>query len=542
MPRILVVEDDADQREIRRLILERSGHTVQSAACSTDALAHVDAHDSDCVLMDLRIPKPSDGLQLIQDIRARDARLPVVVLSGWPEDLEKSPMAGSVSATLKKPVATDRLLRTINRLLLAVSLLLVCCGMSKGQTRSFPFQVAQGGEVLAELTMSSPGSDWAVAGKEGALAAITVDAQPPQHLMVTGPERPYRIFLGRLAAGAHTLKVERQAADSAAGAGLSVAGARFENSDSDFIANAPIVLARLNTLGKFTDVPLMAYCTRGQDADGSFLEYTVIFTNEDGGTSTRDLMARWGRTTDIEYIYRLWLDASGKPKKTLIQTKGHEDVPYNGIRIGSHPVLMPVTDNNMVEPAAANASRLRYQLTPVLADLSDGSREKVMDAAPFTYEIASKELQREGKLRPFGTFQGENISDPRNYLVVEFKVSSTLAGVQVLIQRKGEKKWRGSALGLGKDFIERSGWVRTRVELPPGTTPADLAGFGAECLSQRDLVRQPIAKNGHCAVEAIGRVFFLDQDYKPGPRITIPGFPEGGWQMEAGELFTLALQ
>ena len=121
-------------------------------------------------------------------------------------------------------------------------------------------------------------------------------------------------------------------------------------------------------------------------------------------------------------------------------------------------------------------------------------------------------------------------------------MNSTLAGVQVLIQRKGEKKWRGSALGLGKDFIERSGWVRTRVELPPGTTPSDLAGFGAECLSQRDLVRQPIAKNGHCAVEAIGRVFFLDQEYKPGPRIAIPGFPAGGWKMEAGELFTLALQ
>ncbi len=492
--------------------------------------------------MDLRLPHSSDGLQLIQDIRSRDARLPLVVLSGWPEDLEKSPMAGAVSATLKKPVATDRLLRTINRLLLVLVLALICAGMSKAQSRSFPFQVAQAGEVLAELTMSSPGSDWAVAGKEGALAAITVDSQPAQHLMVTGPERGYNIFLGRLTAGAHTLKVERQAADSAAGAALAVSGARFENSSSDFIANAPILLARINTLGKFTDVPLMAYCTRGQDQDGAFLEYTVIFTNEDGGTSTRDLMARWGRTTDIEYIYRVWLDGAGKPKKTLIQTKGHEDVPYNGIRIGSHPVLMPVTDNNMVEPAALNASRLRYQLTPVLADLSDGAREKVMDSAAFTYEIASKELQREGKLRPYGAFEGENISDPRNYLVVEFKVSSTLAGVQLLIQRKGEKKWRGSALGLGKDFIERSGWVRTRLELPPGTTPADLAGFGAECLSQRDLVRQPIAKNGHCAVEAIGRVFFLDKDYKPGPRIPIAGFPDGGWKMEAGELFTLALQ
>ncbi len=519
------------------MILERSGHTVQSAASSSDALAHVDAHDSDCVLMDLRLPQPSDGLQLIEDIRARDAALPLVVLSGWTEDLEKSPMAGRVSALLKKPVATDCLLRTINRLLIA---LLICAAVALGQNRTFPFQLAQGGEVVAELRLAAPGSDWAVAGKEGSLAAITVDAQTAQHLMVTGPERAYRIFLGQLDAGAHSLKIVRQADASAAGAGLTIAGARFETSNDDYLADAPIVPARANTLGKFTDVPLLAYCTRGQDADGRYLEYTVIFSNEDGGTSTRDLMARWGRTTDIEYIYRVWPDA--KPLKTLIQTKGHEDVPYEGVWVGAHPILQPVTDNNMVAPAAADAAPIRYQLAPVLADLSDGSREKVMDSAPFTYEVASKELQREGKLRPFGTFNGENISDPRNYLVIELKVSVHLAGVQVLLQRKGEGKWRGSALGLGKDFIERSGWVRTRVELPPGTTAADLTGFGAECLSQRDLVRQPIAKNGHCAVEGIGRVFFLGPDYKPGPLIGIPGFPAGGWKMEAGEVYTLALK
>ena len=34
------------------------------------------------------------------------------------------------------------------------------------------------------------------------------------------------------------------------------------------------------------------------------LRYSVIFSNEDGGTATPALLARWGRTTDIEMMYQ----------------------------------------------------------------------------------------------------------------------------------------------------------------------------------------------------------------------------------------------
>ena len=69
-------------------------------------------------------------------------------------------------------------------------------------------------------------------------------------------------------------------------------------------ANAPILFARLNTVGKFSDIPLLLYCERLQENSEPVLQYTVIFSNEDGGTSTRALMARWGRSTDIEYVYK----------------------------------------------------------------------------------------------------------------------------------------------------------------------------------------------------------------------------------------------
>jgi len=323
------------------------------------------------------------------------------------------------------------------------------------------------------------------------------------------------------------------------GAGLAAVSARFRETRDAIILNAPILLARANTVGKFTDVPLLAYCTRGNDESGAYLQYTVIFSNEDGGTSTRDLMARWGRTTDIEYIYRVWLDAAGAPVQTLIQTRDPADVPYAGVREGSHPVLVPVTDNNMVEPGVPAGAVIRYQLAPVLAELSGGAREMVMDSAPFTYRISAEELAREGKLRPAGTFDGEKISDPRNYLVVEFETESKAAAVQILVRGRGAQRWQASSAGLAKNHIERPGWARTAIELPPGTKVTDLAEIGAQCLSLRDVSRQPTPKNGACTLRRFGRIFMLGPDYVPLPSIPPPA---AGWDLKAGEMISVPLR
>jgi len=501
------------------------------------------------VLMDLRLPRSEDGLQLIRDLKELLPDLPVVVLSGWLDDLLQSPEASQVTATLSKPVRAERLLKTISRLAVCFIGMVMASGTGAAQAREFPFEVQQRGEVIAELRMSSPGADWAQAGREASLASLTVDGARKQHVMVYGGPQPrsYAVFLGQLEPGRHTLRVDREPGLSAGGAGLAVAEARFETLPdkgprAQAVAHAPILFARPDTVGRFSDVPLLVYCTRGKDADGEWLEYTVIFSNEDGGTSTRDLMARWGRPTDIEYVYRVWLNGQGEHGKTLIQTREHQDVPYDGTREGSHPILMPVTDNNMVEPAGDGASPIRYQLVPVEADLSLGSRERVMDLNPITYLVSAKEMQREGKLRPAGKFEGEKIADPRLYLVAELKVASRNAAVQVLVRRRQGQPWKGSAVGIGKDFIERSGWVRTAIELPPGTRVQDIAEFGVECLSRRDLERQPLPKNGRCQVEAIGKVFFLNAEYAPGEPLAMPALPQGGWQMEVGEMFSLALR
>jgi hypothetical protein len=397
----------------------------------------------------------------------------------------------------------------------AYAVLLIVAAAPLRAADVFPFRLAAAAEVVAEIDMRSPGADWARAGAEAALANLSLDGNLSQHVMLfAGAERyTYRVFLGELTGGDHRLAIERNEQFSAAAAGLEVAGVRFRemlSTDPQYqvLAYAPVLYARQNTIGKFTDIPLLTYCERLTENGQAVLQYTVIFSNEDGGTSTRALMARWGRTTDIEYVYRAYLDASGNVTKAIIQSRDHKDIEYAGPREGKHPLLMPVTDNNMVAPEGPSA--IRYQPAPTVADLSQSSREQVMDGNPITWRVMAQELQREGKLRPYGSVEGQKISDPRNYLYLEARIQNTDSRTVAAVRLR-DGRWRLADLGRIDYGIERAGWIRTAIELPPGTRREQIAEIGLAChvASNREVA-------GACRVDQVRRAFFLDQSYRPG--------------------------
>lgn len=402
------------------------------------------------------------------------------------------------------------------RLLAVIS----CVFLSEAAT--FPIRLDRPAEVVAELRMRSPGADFAKPGREAAVAALSLPGSPTHYVTLFGGEDSYayRVFLGELPAGEHTLRVERDPQRSAPGAGLHVESVRFfryRPGDADYlaIAHAPVLHARPDTLGRFSDLPLLVYCERLDDDRRPVLQYTVVFSNEDGGTSTRALMARWGRTTDIEWIYRVYLTPDGRPERAVIQTKDHKEVEFAGRREGRHPLLYVITENNMV--GDSGSATMRYQLAPRLVDLSDASRERVMDEEPVLYRVAAQELEREGKLRAFGTVAGETISDPRNYLYLEMKPATRDAAVAVRVRLKEERRWRASHLGRLDYAIGRSGWVRTTVELPPGATLDQIAEVGLECLltPRRVNGKETWPDQGYCRVEQLTRIFRLDAQYKP---------------------------
>ena|SRR6059058_6025794 len=82
MPRVLVVDDDADIRAVLREALEQEGHAVDEAEDGAEALARMDAACPDAVLLDLAMPG-MDGFAFARAARAHrcDHALPIVVMS-----------------------------------------------------------------------------------------------------------------------------------------------------------------------------------------------------------------------------------------------------------------------------------------------------------------------------------------------------------------------------------------------------------------------------------------------------------------------------
>jgi CheY-like chemotaxis protein len=113
MARVLVVDDDPGGLEIRKLMLERRGHQVTLARDVLEARTAFQVAAPETVVMDLRLPEPEDGLELIRDFHAAAPGVRIVVLCGCSADLDRRPEVALVSQILSKPVRSERLLEAI---------------------------------------------------------------------------------------------------------------------------------------------------------------------------------------------------------------------------------------------------------------------------------------------------------------------------------------------------------------------------------------------------------------------------------------------
>jgi two-component system, NtrC family, response regulator GlrR len=102
MARILVADDDIEQVTVHRKLLEAMGYQVATAMSPAEALRELELNRPDLIVVDLRCPTAPDGIGLIRDIRRTGCRLPMIVLSGWPDDLYGTPEEQMVSRILIK--------------------------------------------------------------------------------------------------------------------------------------------------------------------------------------------------------------------------------------------------------------------------------------------------------------------------------------------------------------------------------------------------------------------------------------------------------
>lgn len=80
MQHILVVDDDADITTLLAQYLGRFGFTVHTAGDGASMRTRLNSHPIDLVVLDLMLPG-ADGLALTRELRARSARLPIIMLT-----------------------------------------------------------------------------------------------------------------------------------------------------------------------------------------------------------------------------------------------------------------------------------------------------------------------------------------------------------------------------------------------------------------------------------------------------------------------------
>jgi two-component system sensor histidine kinase/response regulator len=119
--RVLVVDDNALNREVACDFLLAAGMEVDTAINGIDALRQLEAHAYDAVLMDMHMPE-MDGLAATKEIRrqSRWAALPIIALTAQArvEDRQASLKAG-MTTHLTKPIDETALYRTLMDVLAA---------------------------------------------------------------------------------------------------------------------------------------------------------------------------------------------------------------------------------------------------------------------------------------------------------------------------------------------------------------------------------------------------------------------------------------
>ena len=112
MVRILVVDDEPDQRFLTRRIFKRAGYEVAEAEDGSVALAAMRESPPDLLVTDMTMPV-MNGAELIRRVRGEPAmaHIPIVVVSGDPH------LAGAADAILTKPFDWQELVATVDRLL-----------------------------------------------------------------------------------------------------------------------------------------------------------------------------------------------------------------------------------------------------------------------------------------------------------------------------------------------------------------------------------------------------------------------------------------
>ena len=109
--RVLLVEDDDDNRELMAEVLAAAGCEVVSASSGREGLRSLSERSVDVIVTDVGMPGMG-GLELAAAAKAVAPSVPVIVVTGWAER-DDITSARAVDAVLVKPVDPDVLAQAV---------------------------------------------------------------------------------------------------------------------------------------------------------------------------------------------------------------------------------------------------------------------------------------------------------------------------------------------------------------------------------------------------------------------------------------------
>ena len=116
---ILVVDDDPSVTASLSLLLRQAGYRTAEAASPAEALRRLEGGGCELVLQDMNYSRRTsgeEGMELLREIKGRQAALPVVLMTAWGSiELAVEGMKAGAADFVTKPWTNEQILQVVKR-------------------------------------------------------------------------------------------------------------------------------------------------------------------------------------------------------------------------------------------------------------------------------------------------------------------------------------------------------------------------------------------------------------------------------------------
>ena len=114
---ILIIDDNADIRNILQELIQDAGYKTRLAANFNQGLSEIDKKLPDVAIIDVKLDKgDNDGIQLLEHIKTKNTDIPVIIISGHANiEMAINSLRSGAFEFIQKPFDKERLLNFVKR-------------------------------------------------------------------------------------------------------------------------------------------------------------------------------------------------------------------------------------------------------------------------------------------------------------------------------------------------------------------------------------------------------------------------------------------